>query len=103
MKKILSIILIMVMCLAAVSTTACSPLDSEEEADIKSDVYGIYDQFRTAWKDAGEISEYAVSARNWAVGTGLMNGKSATTVNPKDNATRAEIAAITRRFIENNK
>lgn len=55
------------------------------------------------FEDAGEISEYAVSAMNWAVGTGLMNGKSATTVNPKDNATRAEIAAITRRFIENNK
>ena len=53
--------------------------------------------------DANEISEYAVSAMNWAVGTGLMNGKSATTLNPKDNATRAEIAAILQRFIENNK
>lgn len=66
MKKILSIILIMVMCLAAVSTTACSPLDSEEEADIKSDVYGIYDQFRTAWKDAGEISDIQETIRDWA-------------------------------------
>ncbi len=53
--------------------------------------------------DANEISEYAVSAVNWAVGAGLMNGKSATTINPKDNATRAEIAAILQRFIENNK
>jgi len=53
--------------------------------------------------DADEISEYAVSAMNWAVGTGLMKGKSATTINPKDNATRAEIAAILQRFIENNK
>ena len=51
----------------------------------------------------GGISEYAVSAMNWAVGTGLMNGKSATTLNPKDNATRAEIAAILQRFIEANK
>ena len=50
--------------------------------------------------DANEISEYAVSAINWAVGTGLINGKSATTLNPKDNATRAEIAAIFQRFIE---
>ena len=53
--------------------------------------------------DANEISEYAVSAMNWAVGTGLMKGKSATTINPKDNATRAEIAAILQRFIETNK
>jgi len=53
--------------------------------------------------DANEISEYAVSAMNWAVGTGLMKGKSATTINPLDNATRAEIAAILQRFIEANK
>ena len=53
--------------------------------------------------DANEISEYAISAMNWAVGTGLMKGKSATTINPKDNATRAEIAAILQRFIEKNK
>lgn len=53
--------------------------------------------------DADEISEYAVSAMNWAVGTGLMKGKSTTTINPKDNATRAEIAAILQRFIETNK
>ena len=53
--------------------------------------------------DRSEISEYAVSAMNWAVGTGLMNGKSTTTINPKDNATRAEIAAILHRFIEANK
>ena len=53
--------------------------------------------------DSSEISDYAVSAMNWAVGTGLMKGKSATTINPKDNATRAEIAAILQRFIEANK
>lgn len=53
--------------------------------------------------DADEISEYAVSAMNWAVGTGLMKGKSDTTLNPLDNATRAEIATILQRFIENSK
>ncbi len=53
--------------------------------------------------DSKKISEYAVSAMNWAVGKGLMKGKSTTTINPKDNATRAEIAAILQRFIESNK
>ena len=53
--------------------------------------------------DADGIYEYAITSMNWAVGTGLMNGKTETTINPKDNATRAEIATILQRFIENNK
>lgn len=53
--------------------------------------------------DADEISEYAVSAMNWAVGKGIMKGKSATTINPQDNATRAEIATILQRFVKNIK
>ncbi len=52
--------------------------------------------------DSNEISEYAVSAMNWAVGCGLINGKTENTVNPKDFATRAEIAVILHRFIEAN-
>ena len=55
------------------------------------------------FEDSSEISEYAVSAMNWAVGSGLINGKSVTTLNPKDNATRAEIAAILYRFLKANK
>ncbi|MBQ9939928.1 MAG: S-layer homology domain-containing protein [Clostridia bacterium] len=46
------------------------------------------------------MSEYAVSAMNWAAGTGIMKGKTNTTINPKDNATRAEIATVLQRFIE---
>ena len=53
--------------------------------------------------DVDAISEYAVSAMNWAVGIGIINGKTDTCLNPKDNATRAEIATILHRFIENNK
>ena len=53
--------------------------------------------------DSNEISEYAISALNWAVGKGLMKGKSETTINSQDNATRAEIATILQRFIENLK
>ena len=36
----------------------------------------------------------------YAVGSGLINGKTNLTLNPKDNATRAEIAVILQRFIE---
>ena len=53
--------------------------------------------------DFGEISEYALLPMQYAVGAGLMKGKTETTLNPRDNATRAEIAAILMRFIEGNR
>jgi hypothetical protein len=39
----------------------------------------------------------------YAVGSGLMKGKTETSINPEDFATRAEIAAILQRFLEANK
>ena len=57
----------------------------------------------TSYTDASEVSDYAVAAMQYCVGSGLMKGKTETTLNPKDNATRAEIAAILQRMIENNK
>ena len=56
-----------------------------------------------SYTDAESISEYAISAMQYAVGSGLMKGKTESTINPKDFATRAEIAAILQRLIERNK
>lgn len=56
-----------------------------------------------SYTDAESISEYAISAMQYAVGSCLMKGKTETSINPQDNATRAEIAAILQRFIEANK
>lgn len=53
-----------------------------------------------SYDDAADISEYAVEAIQYACGSGLINGKSESTVNPLDNATRAEVAAVLMRFIE---
>lgn len=53
-----------------------------------------------SYTDAESISEYAIPSVQYAVGAGLIKGKSETTLNPKDNATRAEIAAILHRFFE---
>lgn len=50
--------------------------------------------------DYESIADYALNAITWAVNVGVMNGKTQTTLNPKDNATRAEIAAILQRFLE---
>ena len=51
-----------------------------------------------SYADFTAISEYAVSAIQYAVGSGLINGRSETTLAPQDNATRAETAAIMMRF-----
>lgn len=49
--------------------------------------------------DFENISEYAVNAMNWMINTGLMNGKTDRTLNPKDGTTRAETAALLNRFL----
>ena len=46
------------------------------------------------------ISKYARASLSWAVGAGLLYGKTETTVDPKGNATRAEIAALIQRYEE---
>ena len=50
--------------------------------------------------DADQISDYAKTAMQWAVAVGLVGGVTPTTVSPKNNATRAEIATITLRFLK---
>ncbi len=56
-----------------------------------------------SYDDFDSISEYAIASMQYACGSGLIKGKSESTPNPLDNATRAEIAAILHRFIEVNK
>ena len=53
-----------------------------------------------SYDDAFDISEYAIPAMKYAVGSGIIVGKTNSTLNPKDNTTRAEIAVIIHRFIE---
>ena len=53
-----------------------------------------------SYDDAFDISEYAIPAMQYVIGAGIIGGKTISTVNPKDNATRAEIAVILHRFIE---
>ena len=57
---------------------------------------GELDKFR----DAGKISDYARAAMQWAVGSGLIQGKPDGVLDPQGTATRAEIAAMLRRFLE---
>jgi len=50
--------------------------------------------------DARSVSGYAVDAMTWAVENGIIIGNNGRLM-PKSNATRAEVAAIMQRFIEN--
>ena len=51
------------------------------------------------FSDASTVSSYAVNAMQWAVANGIVNGSNGK-LNPKNNATRAEVAAILMRFCE---
>ena len=55
-----------------------------------------------SYSDFDMISEYAIAPLQWAAGTGLFKGRTEITLNPRDNATRAEIAAILHRFFKSN-
>ena len=56
-----------------------------------------------SYDDFASISDYAIAPMQWAIGTGLIQGKTESTLNPLDNATRAEFATIFYRFVKANK
>ena len=53
-----------------------------------------------SFNDADKVSSWASEAIEWAIGTGLLSGKGDGILDPKGNATRAEIAAIFTRYVE---
>lgn len=55
------------------------------------------------YTDAKSVSSYAVPALQWANAAGVVTGKSGSKLDPKGNATRAEVAAMLMRFCENVK
>ena len=55
-----------------------------------------------SYDDAFDVSEWAIPAMQWAVGAEIVNGTSASTLSPKNNASRAEIATIVMRYCEKN-
>ena len=51
--------------------------------------------------DAGEVSAYALDAVQWSYRTGLVKGTSERTLSPRAKTTRAQVATIILRYIEN--
>ena len=55
-----------------------------------------------SFSDAASVSTYAADAMQWAVANGIVNGSNGK-LNPQNNATRAQVAAILMRFCEMGK
>ena len=64
---------------------------------IRLDSFTQYDL--SSYHDHTEVADYAVPAMQFAAGCGFMGGKTANTLNPKDKASRAEIATVLQRFL----
>lgn len=47
-----------------------------------------------SYEDFGSISDWAIPSLQWAVGAGVMKGRTDSTINPIENITRAEIAQM---------
>jgi len=52
----------------------------------------------SAYTDAGEISAWALDAMKWTNAVELIEGRSATTLNPRDNTMRSELATLLYRW-----
>ena len=55
-----------------------------------------------SFSDAASVNSYATNAMQWAVANGIVNGLNGK-LNPQNNATRAQVAAILMRFCEMSK
>ena len=55
----------------------------------------------SSYTDASSVSAYAQQAMAWAIHDGIITGYTATTLHPQEEATRAQVATILMRFVEN--
>lgn len=67
--------------------------------NIVSGVNGSIESF----SDKDKVSSWALDAMKWAVEKGIITGKSDNKLDPTGSATRAEVAAMLQRYIENVK
>ena len=56
-----------------------------------------------SFTDKDKVSSWAETAVKWAVGKGIITGRTNGSLDPSGSATRAEVAAMLQRYIENVK
>ena len=81
------------------------PITREQMAVILYNYTGSIDQNvgtvgdLSGFSDQEQVSGWARTQMAWAVGCGLINGKSGGALDPAGRATRSEVAAILERFV----
>ena len=81
------------------------PITREQMAVILYNYAGSIDQnvgtvgYLSGFSDQEQVSGWARTQMAWAVGCGLINGKSGGALDPAGRATRSEVAAILERFV----
>lgn len=56
--------------------------------------------FSGTFTDAAKVSSYARDAMGWAIASGILNGKTPTTICPADPAMRCQVATMAMRFLK---
>jgi hypothetical protein len=64
------------------------------------DVLAAWDIDVNSYSDAADISNYALDALRWALGAEIVRGDGNRNLNPRAEASRAEVSAMLQRFIE---
>ena len=59
--------------------------------------------FPLEFDDVNSLSSWADEAMHWCVMNNLISGVGGKTLDPKGNATRAQVSSIMMRFIENSR
>ena len=54
-----------------------------------------------SFRDAGSVAGYAREAMAWAIENGIVSGVDASTISPQGTATRAQVAAVLARYVQN--
>lgn len=67
---------------------------------IGMDMTAKNDVFMERYTDRDEISDWAVTYVEWAVGAGLMRGMTDHTINPQEHANRAQVAQVIMNFCD---
>ena len=91
---------------------AYAPLDAVTRQDLVTILYRYAKQAGydvsvgssvdlTAYADGAEVADYAAEAMRWAIAVGLVKGYEDNTLRPTATATRAEVAAIMQRMVQN--
>ncbi|MDO4816659.1 MAG: S-layer homology domain-containing protein [Bacillota bacterium] len=63
--------------------------------ELDTSAYAEFDGFA----DVDRLGQWAYDSMHWALGSGIINGTSASTITPNGNATRCQLAAIFARYM----